>query len=279
MTENPHRNTEPHIDELFSLEGKCALITGGTGYLGSSFSRAMAEAGATVVISSSRSVELAQKAANELPSAFGQAHIGVKLNHMEEASIAEGFGAALDGAGKLDILVNNGLGGTRTPRDVWHTDFAEFAEHQHNNAGYFILARHLRDHIVERRNSDPTVTGSVVNIGSMYGQVASYPDAYEGVYSASPVAYHALKGGTIHMTRHMAVYWAVDQVRVNCLSPGPFPHDGIPAEMVNRLSKKSPMGRMGLPHELKGALLLLVSDAGSYITGQNINVDGGWLAW
>jgi NAD(P)-dependent dehydrogenase (short-subunit alcohol dehydrogenase family) len=81
------------------------------------------------------------------------------------------------------------------------------------------------------------------------------------------------------MTRHLAVYWAKDQVRVNCLSPGPFPSDKAPQEMVERLIEKSPMKRMGLPHELKGAMLLLVSDAGSYITGQNLLVDGGWTSW
>ena len=116
-------------------------------------------------------------------------------------------------------------------------------------------------------------------LGSMYGMVASYPDAYEGVCPASSVAYHALKGGIIHMTRHLAVYWAKDDVRVNCLSPGPFPAERAPHEMVQRLCNKSPMGRMGLPHELKGAALLLASDAGSYITGQNIVIDGGWTAW
>jgi gluconate 5-dehydrogenase len=113
----------------------------------------------------------------------------------------------------------------------------------------------------------------------MYGQVASYPDAYEGVAPASPVAYHAHKGGVIHMTRHLATYYARDNVRVNCISPGPFPGAAAPAEQVKRLCEKLPMKRMGLPHELKGALILLASDAGSYITGQNITVDGGWTAW
>jgi NAD(P)-dependent dehydrogenase (short-subunit alcohol dehydrogenase family) len=113
----------------------------------------------------------------------------------------------------------------------------------------------------------------------MYGVVGSYPEAYDGVCNASPVAYHALKGGVIHMTRHLAVYWAKDNVRVNCLSPGPFPNENAPAEMVERLCEKSPTGRMGNPHELKGAMLLLASNAGSYITGQNILVDGGWTAW
>ena len=81
------------------------------------------------------------------------------------------------------------------------------------------------------------------------------------------------------MTRHLACYWAKDHVRVNCLSPGPFPSEKAPQEMVERLKQKNPMRRMGEPHELKGALLLLASDAGNYITGQNLLVDGGWTAW
>lgn len=81
------------------------------------------------------------------------------------------------------------------------------------------------------------------------------------------------------MARHLAVYWAKDRVRVNCLSPGPFPRDTAPVDMVERLSQKSPMGRMGQPHELKGAIVFLASDASSYMTGQNLIIDGGWTAW
>jgi gluconate 5-dehydrogenase len=120
---------------------------------------------------------------------------------------------------------------------------------------------------------------AVILLGSMYGSVGSYPEAYEGICAASPAAYHALKGGVVQLTRHLAVYWAKDGVRVNCLSPGPFPHPAAPAEMVERLKAKSPMGRMGLPSELKGAVLFLASDASNYMTGQNLVVDGGWTAW
>ena len=81
------------------------------------------------------------------------------------------------------------------------------------------------------------------------------------------------------MTRHLAIYWADDQIRVNCLSPGPFPNENAPQEMVTRLCTKSPMKRMGAPHELKGAVLFLASDASSYVTGQNLVVDGGWTSW
>jgi gluconate 5-dehydrogenase len=81
------------------------------------------------------------------------------------------------------------------------------------------------------------------------------------------------------MTRHLAVYWASDRVRVNCLSPGAFPSDAAPDTLVTRLEEKCPMGRMGDPSELKGAILFLASDASSYMTGQNLTIDGGWTAW
>jgi len=264
-------DTEPTIQQLFDLSGKVAFITGGTGWLGSSFSRALAEAGAIVVISS-RDAERAQRAAAQLPSPKGGTHHGVTLDHLDPKSIAQGFATAIEAAGKIDILVNNGL--APPAHDLTDCTFEEFAKHQINTAGYFELARAMRNHVVERGGN-----GNVIMLGSMYGQVASYPDAYEGIAMASPVAYHAHKGGIIHMTRHLAAYYARDNVRVNCISPGPFPTDKTNPVQVERLCTKLPMKRMGRPYELKGAIILLASDAGSFITGQNITVDGGWTAW
>jgi NAD(P)-dependent dehydrogenase (short-subunit alcohol dehydrogenase family) len=263
--------TEPTLEQLFDLSGRVALITGGSGYLGSSMATALAEAGARVVVGS-RSAERAQQSADALPSPGGAQHLGVTLDQLDEDSIAAGFEDAVKQAGQVDILINNGQQGHAL--DLTNVTAEAFNKDLRNATGYFLLARRLRDHIVERH-----ARGAIVMIGSMYGVVGSYPDAYEGVCTASPVQYHTLKGGIVHMTRHLAVYWARDGIRVNCLSPGPFPNERAPAEMVERLKRKNPMGRMGLPHELKGALLLLASDAGSYITGQNLLVDGGWTAW
>lgn len=264
-------HNEPTIHELFDLTGRTALITGGGGWLGSSLARALAEAGCRVVIGS-RDRARAQSVADQLPATADIKHHGVALDQMDADSISVGFEATLSAVEAIDIMVNNGL--EPSTHDLTDVSFAEFARHQTNNAGYFELARRVRDHAVSRGKS-----ASIIMIGSMYGVVGSYPDAYEGVCAASPVAYHTLKGGTVHMTRHLAVYWARDNVRVNCLSPGPFPQHTAPAEMVRRLENKSPLNRMGQPYELKGALLLLASDAGSYITGQNLIVDGGWTAW
>ncbi len=259
---------EPTVQELFDLTGKVVLLTGGAGHLGSAMGRALAEAGAAVVLTS-RDAGRARAAAAALPRG---GHHGIALNHMDPGSLEAGFQEAVRLAGKIDVLVNNGHEG---PPNDWMTVTAEqFNRHLANATGYFLLSRLLRDHVVQRG-----APASIILIGSMYGQVASYPDAYEGICNASPVAYHALKGGIIHMTRHLAAYWARDGVRVNCLSPGPFPGDKAPAAMVERLCTKLPMKRMGRPHELKGAIVFLASDASSFMTGQNLTIDGGWTAW
>lgn len=263
--------TSPTIQELFDLSGRNALITGASGYLGGAMAKALAEAGANVIVGS-RSQERAVEAASQLPSKEGQSHIGVALDNMDEASIDSGFDDAVARAGGVDIVINNGH--AADGHDLTNVTADDFNRQLANATGYFLLARRLRDHSVERE-----VSGTVLMIGSMYGVVGSYPDAYEGIAPASPVHYHTLKGGIIHLTRHLAVYWAKDNVRVNCLSPGPFPSEKANEEMVTRLKEKSPMGRMGIPHELNGAMLLLVSDAGSYMTGQNVIVDGGWTSW
>jgi gluconate 5-dehydrogenase len=231
--------------------------------------RALAEAGASVIVAS-RDAERAKYAAAALPGAA--VHHGVALDHMDPAALEASFAEAVSLAGKVDVLVNNGH--EAQPAD-WTTVTAEqFTRQLANATGYFLLARLVRNHAAERGGG-----ASVILLGSMYGQVASYPDAYEGVCPSSPVAYHALKGGIIHMTRHLAAYWAADGVRVNCLSPGPFPGEKAPPAMVERLTTKLPMKRMGRPHELKGAIVFLASDASSFMTGQNLTIDGGWTAW
>lgn len=264
-------NSEPDIRQLFDLTGKTALITGASGYLGGAMARALAEAGGTVIVGS-RDESRANDTAAELPARKGQTHFGVALDNRDEQSLESGYASAVTESGGIDILVNNGH--AADAHDWTNVSASDFTDQLANATGYFLLARHHRNHLVETGRK-----GCVLMIGSMYGVVGSYPDAYEGVAPASPVHYHTLKGGIVHLTRHLAVYWAKDGVRVNCLSPGPFPSEKAPEEMVRRLTEKSPMGRMGLPSELKGPMLLLVSDAGSYLTGQNLLVDGGWTAW
>jgi gluconate 5-dehydrogenase len=269
MSDQPDR--EPTVHELFDLGGKTVLLTGGAGHLGSAMGRALAEAGASVVLTS-RDAARARTAAAALPTPGAARHHGIALDHTDPVGLEKSFAEALELTGAIDVLVNNG---TQSVANDWTTVTAEqFGREMANAAGYFLLARLLRNHAVARG-----APASIILLGSMYGQVASYPDAYAGICGASPVAYHTLKGGIIHMTRHLAAYWAADRVRVNCLSPGPFPGEKAPAAMVERLCTKLPMKRMGRPHELKGAIVFLASDASSFMTGQNLTIDGGWTAW
>ena len=263
--------SEPTIQQLFDLTGRVALVTGGCGHLGSAMCRALAEAGASVV-ATSRDSSKACELARTLPCVGAAKHFGIALDHMQTDSLTTSFEAALSLTSKVDILVNNG--NEAVGADWTTVTPEEFTRQIANVTGYFVLSKLFRDHAGARKAS-----ASLILLGSMYGVVGSYPDAYEGVCAASPVAYHTLKGGIVQMTRHLAVYWARDRVRVNCLSPGPFPGPRAPIEMVERLCTKSPMGRMGAPSELKGLLVFLASDASSYMTGQNLIVDGGWTAW
>lgn len=264
---------ERTVTELLDMRGKVAIVTGACGWLGSAISRALAEAGASVVVTS-RDADQAQAFAATLP---GQGtHFGAGFDQGDSDTIPQFVAEVVERTARIDVLVNNAYGGTAP--DIDSATAQDFDQAYHVGVtAYFLLARQVMYHLRERN-----APGSIINIASMYGVVASYPDAYESLDVNSPPNYHALKGGLVHLTRHLAVYWAPYAIRVNALSPGPFPKaetgERLPG-FIPRLEQKTPLGRMGRPEELKGAALLLASDAGSYITGQNLLVDGGWTAW
>lgn len=263
---------ERNVFDLFSLKGRVAIITGAAGWLGAPMSRALAEAGATVVVTS-RSEARAAELAESLP---GSGHLGLALAQDDTDGLDDFVADVVRRLGRVDALVNNAYGGTGPSID--QTTAADFDRSYHTGVtAYFILARAVANHLRERG-----APGSIINIASMYGVVASYPNAYVGYNINSPAHYHALKGGLVHLTRHLAAYWAAYNIRVNALSPGPFPpsrvNDANPG-FIERLEEKVPLGRVGRPSELKGAVVFLASDASSYVTGQNLLVDGGWTIW
>ncbi len=262
----------PAEKSLFDLGGLTILLTGATGHLGRALAHGLAHAGARLVVSS-RKLASAVLIADELASPTGARHVATQIDHIDHDSLQHDFERAVAEVGTLDGLIANGHQGNAADWKSVTSD--EFNQQLQNATGYFMLARLLRDHLVSR-----SASGSVIFLGSMYGLVGSYPDAYAGIRPASPVAYHALKGGLIQMTRHLAVYWAPDKVRVNCLSPGPFPTQ-TPAneKLIENLTQHSPMGRMGHAEELVGPAIFLASNASSYVTGHNLVVDGGWTAW
>jgi gluconate 5-dehydrogenase len=194
------------------------------------------------------------------------------LNHFDESSIEKGFARVIERYGRLDVLINNAY---ENASKNWDAVSAEqFNQELMNATGYFLLARLLWQHATQHNRP-----ASIVMVASMYGLVGSYPRVYEGFDAFSPVGYHALKGGILQLTRHLAVYWAKARVRVNSISPGPFPKPGANPDFLRRLCEKIPMGRIGGPGELKGGIVFLASDASSYMTGQNLVIDGGWTAW
>ena len=263
---------ERHLMDLLSLKDRVAIVTGACGWLGSAMSRALAEAGAKLVVTS-RDAARAVEFAESLP---GDGHVGLKFSQGDTDTIPGFVAQVVDRMGQIDVLVNNAYGTTSPDIDTATADDFDQA-YRVGVTGYFLLARDVMLHMRRRQ-----ISGSIINIGSMYGVVGSYPSTYEGLPVNSAPNYHALKGGLVHLTRHLAAYWAKYNIRVNTLSPGPFPKPAIKdrAEgFIERLEEKVPLGRMGKPDELKGIVVLLASDAGSYITGQNLLVDGGWTAW
>ena len=261
----------PTIQQMFDLTGKVAVVTGGAGWLGTAMSEALAEAGARVVVTS-RTLEKCQALVDRL----GERHLALQFDLTDEASIREMIDTAATHMGRIDVLVNNALAGRSCAIGSATADDFDKAL-SWGVTSYFVAARQAARHMREHGDG-----GSVINIASMYGMVASYPSAYEGLDVNSPPNYHAVKGAVLQLTRHLAVYWAADRIRVNAISPGPFPKDDarqVTPEFLRRLCDKVPLGRMGRPHELKGAAVFLASGASSYVTGHNLVVDGGWTAW
>jgi gluconate 5-dehydrogenase len=259
------------VQELFDLSGKVALVTGGAGWLGTAMCEALAEVGARVAIAS-RNMDNCRKLAERLP---GEGHLALALDVQNEEAIRSVIDEVANTAGRLDVLVNNAYSGRAPSLDEATADDFQFS-FMGGLTSYFVAAQQARKHMLAVGG------GSIINLASMYGMVASYPEAYVGFGVNSPPTYHALKGGVIHLTRHLAIYWAKDKIRVNAISPGPFPPDRVSAaepEFVERLKTKCPTGRLGTPEEMKGAAVYLASEASSYVTGHNLVIDGGWTAW
>ena len=260
------------LKDLMSLTGRRALITGGAGLLGSQISEALAELGATVFVAS-RDQGKCQAFADTLTQRFGGEHNGLKLDLMDTASVTACVEEVTAG-GPLDILVNCSWSGNKnTLESISEADWSYDIDMSLN--GVF---RMVKAAIPALKDSK----GVILNVASMYGHVAPDYRLYDGEKYANPPSYGAAKAGVLQFTRYLASFLSADGVRVNALSPGPFPYPTTVAEnpeFIARLSAKNPLNRIGTPHEVKGAAALLCSDASSYMTGQNVCVDGGWAAW
>ena len=262
------------LRELQSLRGKTAIVTGGAGYLGSAISETLAELGANLVLAS-RDREKCERKAEEIEKMSGDAvrAVGLQLDVLSKDSVADFVAKVHQHFPAIDILVNNAWSGNK---NTWESISDEDWTYDINMSlnSVFRLTKALFPDLKETR-------GVILNIASMYGHIGPDYRIYDGKEFANPPSYGAAKAGVIQFTKYLASFLSPYSIRVNALSPGAFPHPPTQKHegFMQKLGSKNPMNRIGQPDELKGAVALLCSDAGSYITGQNVCVDGGWAIW
>ncbi len=261
--------------KLFSLKNKTALITGATGYLGESMAYILAEAGAKVLINSRRA-----SSANELVTKLkceGYAAESVVFDVTLKRDIDE-FGVKMKDK-PLHILVNNAYKGSsgnleQEEGDNYGSSFEVGVVSAHR------LLKKLLPNL--RLAVQDSGDASVINLASMYGIVSPDQRIYESINNINPPFYGVTKAALIQFTRYAACEFGKEGIRINAISPGPFPSKLVQTNQpvfVCELSKKVPLGRIGLAGEIKGPVLFLASTASSYVNGANIVVDGGWTCW
>jgi len=261
------------LNELFSLQNKTALVTGGAGYLGTAISETLAELGANVIIASRNQEKNSQKSLELNEKYPGIKVTAIELDLLDQESISECVKKVDALYGGLDILINNAWSGNKNSfESISDEDWLYDIEMSLTSVFRLIKAALP----LLKRNK-----GIILNISSMYGHVAPDYRIYDGVKLTNPPSYGAAKAGVIQFTKYLASFLSPNDIRVNCLSPGAFPHEATQEniEFMEKLAAKCPLNRIGRPEELKGAVALLCSDASSYMTGQNICVDGGWAIW
>ena len=251
--------------DLFRLDARIAVVTGGSKGLGRAMALGLAQAGATTVICS-RNLEDCKEAAEEIASETGQESIGVAADVTVETDVDSLFESVLDRFGRVDVLINSAGINLRHPIEAFPTDaFKQVVDV--NLTGTWLCCRAAGRVMVEQGS------GSVINMGS----------ALSAVGLAERTAYCSSKAGILGLTRTLALEWASAGVRCNALCPGPFlteinrPLLQEP-EKVQAVVGQTAMNRWAELHEIQGAAVFLASDASSYMTGSSLFVDGGWTA-
>ena len=274
----PYSNIKdsPKLENLFSLKNRTALIIGGAGLLGSEICDAFIEHKATIFIASrnqKKGSELIEKLKVKYPDL--NAH-SLKVDITDNKSIntmTDKLKKLTNN--KLDILVNCG---NEIKKNTFDSISNEDWDNDINSTlnGVFKTVKAVVPLLKKSKQ------GNILFIGSMYGHVAPDYRLYDDKKFSNPPSYGAGKAGIIQLTKYLASFLSPDGIRVNCLSPGPFPFESTQKDnpdFIKRLGEKNPMNRIGNPYEIKGVAILLCSDASSYITGQNLCVDGGWSIW
>ena len=247
----------------FRLDGKVALVTGASSGIGAQTVKLFSSLGAKVIAAARREDRL-QDLANQYPNV-----IAVKCDVGDEAECKNLVEIVIKEYEKIDILINNA--GISDPIPALEEDLNQFKRViQIDLISCFHLAQLCAQHMETQESG-----GAIVNVASIHGFVGSSPNNQPG--------YTAAKGGLINLTRELALEWARHGIRVNAIAPG-YISTELTDEMIagesgrKWIERNTPMRRHGKVTELDGAMLLLASDAGSYITGETIAIDGGWLA-
>ena len=268
--------------DFSSLKGKTAIITGGAGILGKHFSEGLARCGAHVVIVDLNKKE-GEMIARDLTRRYGQQCINIVCDVSEPTSVSSMVDEVMKQFGDINILHNNAASKSSN-LEALLAPFEEYTLDQWrevtkvNLDGMFLVAQAVGRKMVEQNRG-----GSIIQTASIYGLLG--PDfriyegsSYMGRSINTPAVYSASKAAVIGLTKYLATYWADKNIRVNCITPGGA-ESGQNDTFKEKYSSRVPLGRMAQPEEMVGALLYLASNASSYVTGQNIIIDGGWSAW
>jgi NAD(P)-dependent dehydrogenase (short-subunit alcohol dehydrogenase family) len=273
------------IQEKFDLKDRVAIVTGGAGLLGAEFCKTVAEAGACVAVVD-LNIEAAKKVADALTK-DGYRVKGFGTDITKPDSVKQLVASILSDFGRLDILVNSAALDPKFDPDaaskgIAPGNFEDYPLDQWNAAlnvnltGMFLITQACVKPMIKQGNK-----GSIINICSTYGLNGPDQRIYikDGKRVAfKPVYYTVTKAGVLGFTKYLAAYYANTEIRVNALTPGGV-YNNHEEYFVKNYSAKTILGRMAHKDEMNGALLFLASDASSYMTGNNVVVDGGWTAW